>query len=393
MQNTPVKLSIVVPCYNEEENVAKLYDETQATMIANNIYFEMIFVNDGSKDSTLDIARSYEHRYPGIVRVLDKANGGHGSCINEGVKIARGRYIRVLDADDWFVYYDFGKLLDRLRTENADCVITNGKYDYVETGAVAPILTYDNMIDGQWRSFDEVQFEGYGFWRYGPILSTCAWKRDVVLKSRTSIMERVSFADTLWNAFPLRCAQTMRYYDLDIYRYTIGRPGQTVSRENVARLSGDQYKVFAAVAEFALNDKELTAAKRNYLFRNVLAEVGCNTIYALHCAGGRRRVREFVRQWGQHPELMREIVRYVVRQNGDSLNYLREVREGRRAIAAFRKSCDQMPVKLPARGHGAFALVKGLLIECGCGPRARKVIKGLFPYGVVRMWQKKIYKF
>lgn len=100
MQNTPVKLSIVVPCYNEEANVAKLYDETQATMIANNIYFEMIFVNDGSKDSTLDQLKGILSRTDYPVTVVDfSRNFGKEAGIYAGLSHAVGEYTVVMDGD------------------------------------------------------------------------------------------------------------------------------------------------------------------------------------------------------------------------------------------------------------------------------------------------------
>ncbi|MBQ9993667.1 MAG: glycosyltransferase, partial [Clostridia bacterium] len=69
MSNFPVKLSIVVPCYNEEETVLPLYEETLGVMKSHDVDFEMIFVNDGSSDSTLDCLRDIVSRAEIPVRV------------------------------------------------------------------------------------------------------------------------------------------------------------------------------------------------------------------------------------------------------------------------------------------------------------------------------------
>ena len=85
---------------------------------------EIIIVNDGSKDDTLKIAREYEGKYPDIVRVVDKENGGHGDAVTAGLTHASGSYFKVVDSDDWVdkdslvkyrsVYTDaFGNLPDR----------------------------------------------------------------------------------------------------------------------------------------------------------------------------------------------------------------------------------------------------------------------------------------
>ena len=63
---------------------------------------EVLVINDGSKDRSSEIAHSYEQKYPQTFRVIDKENGNYGSCINRGLKEATGKYVKVLDADDWF---------------------------------------------------------------------------------------------------------------------------------------------------------------------------------------------------------------------------------------------------------------------------------------------------
>lgn len=63
---------------------------------------EIIIVNDGSKDNTLTIAREYQMRFPDSIKVIDKENGNYGSCINRGLLEATGKYVKILDADDYF---------------------------------------------------------------------------------------------------------------------------------------------------------------------------------------------------------------------------------------------------------------------------------------------------
>lgn len=63
---------------------------------------EVIVVNDGSTDGSLDIIRRYEQKRPDLIKVIDKANGHYGSCVNAGLGIATGKYFKILDADDWF---------------------------------------------------------------------------------------------------------------------------------------------------------------------------------------------------------------------------------------------------------------------------------------------------
>ena len=90
-------LSFVVPSYNSEKYLNKCVD----SLLKGGEDVEIIIVNDGSKDNTIKIAREYEEKYPSIIKVVDKENGGHGSGINSGLEVATGLYFKCVDSDDW----------------------------------------------------------------------------------------------------------------------------------------------------------------------------------------------------------------------------------------------------------------------------------------------------
>ena len=90
-------ISFVVPCYNSQAYMKKCVD----SLLVAGEDAEIIIVNDGSTDITLKIAKTYRANFPSIVRVIDKPNGGHGSGVNAGLKVAEGLYFKVVDSDDW----------------------------------------------------------------------------------------------------------------------------------------------------------------------------------------------------------------------------------------------------------------------------------------------------
>lgn len=106
-------LTITIPSYNVE----KYLDETLPHYFDERVLpdIEILIVNDGSKDNTLAIANGYHEKYPESVFVIDKPNGGHGSTINAGIAAARGKYFKVIDADDWVDTESFVKLIDTLK--------------------------------------------------------------------------------------------------------------------------------------------------------------------------------------------------------------------------------------------------------------------------------------
>ena len=77
-------LTFLVPCYNVEHCVRHCIDSMLVDPILDDI--EILLINDGSKDKTLEILREYETKYPDTVRVIDKPNGGWGTAINLGVR-------------------------------------------------------------------------------------------------------------------------------------------------------------------------------------------------------------------------------------------------------------------------------------------------------------------
>ena len=102
-------LTVVVPAYNIETYVKQCLDSFVQKEILDDI--EVLVINDGSKDRTVELAEAYVRKYPETFRVINKENGGHGSTINRGIKEASGRYFKVVDGDDWVEGEAFVKLV------------------------------------------------------------------------------------------------------------------------------------------------------------------------------------------------------------------------------------------------------------------------------------------
>lgn len=93
-----VKVSVIIPIYNAAEFLEECLDSILNQTLKE---IEIICVNDGSKDNSLDILREYEKKDSRIV-VVDQVNQGAGAARNNGLEIAKGEYLSFLDADDFF---------------------------------------------------------------------------------------------------------------------------------------------------------------------------------------------------------------------------------------------------------------------------------------------------
>jgi len=113
-------LTVVVPTYNAEKYLRDNLESFKIPELMEDL--EILIVNDGSTDHSLEIAEEYVRQYPDTYRVITKENGGHGSGINCGIANARGTYFKVVDADDWVGEKAFCDLVRTLKTSNADVV-------------------------------------------------------------------------------------------------------------------------------------------------------------------------------------------------------------------------------------------------------------------------------
>ena len=95
-----VKLSVIVPCYNEEDVIERFFDAAAAALSSIESY-ELIFVNDGSRDATLEkLKKLFQSRKDVCMRILDfSKNFGKEAAMLAGLKAAGGEYVAIIDAD------------------------------------------------------------------------------------------------------------------------------------------------------------------------------------------------------------------------------------------------------------------------------------------------------
>ncbi|MBO7293112.1 MAG: glycosyltransferase, partial [Clostridia bacterium] len=116
-----IKLSIIVPVYNVEKYLGQCLDSLLNQDIDKNEY-EIICIDDGSRDASGAILDDYAERYSNIV-VVHKENAGVSAARNDALDMARGEYIHFIDSDDYFYPRVYGQLIDLLIREDADVLL------------------------------------------------------------------------------------------------------------------------------------------------------------------------------------------------------------------------------------------------------------------------------
>ncbi len=132
--HTPI-VSVILPCYNGEKYLRQCVDSILNQTMAD---LELICVDDGSTDGTLEILRGYEAA-DGRVRVLEQSNAGAGAARNNGLRQARGEYLSFLDADDFFEPEMLRKAVDAAQQYQADYVVFASDRYHMDTASFAPV--------------------------------------------------------------------------------------------------------------------------------------------------------------------------------------------------------------------------------------------------------------
>ena len=316
-------LTIVVPAYNVEVYLGKCLDSLLNHRNAGKT--EILVINDGSTDQTAEIGNEYERLSNGIVRIINKENGGHGSTINRGIQEARGIYFRLIDGDDWVNSEALEELVDRLETETSDLVLTGASYAYKNKADYELVASYDMMHPGLAYHFEDLVYEGYGFQRHGPILSTSNYRTEILRRAGFRISEKKPYVDMEFNAFSLRYVRTVTHYPLDIYRYLIGRAGQTVSVDFWKKKYKDHRYVLMNIVKNTA-DNGFSKAKLRYINEHIVAQMTDSQVFMYGQLGLWEELKDFLRELQQYPNAYRAGMKLIRETNGDSLWILSQLK-------------------------------------------------------------------
>ena len=269
-------LSIIIPTYNMAALLPRCLDSLVTAEGAEKA-LEAIIVNDGSKDNSLEVAQQYANKYSNIVRVIDKPNGNYGSTINAALPVAKGKYVKILDSDDWFDTDILGRYLNELQGIDADMIITH----FTQIGATSrEVVKYNTMGREPYQyckvyNLDAVLNDGYI--RYF-LMHALTYRTELLRNIGYKQTEGISYTDIEWACYPTFYAQTICFCDLNIYQYNLDREGQTMSPE-VLMKSVNQLEIVmdALLAYYKLHSKHLSDIRRMWM-----EQYYCNRIRLLY---------------------------------------------------------------------------------------------------------------
>ncbi|MGP3560189.1 glycosyltransferase family 2 protein [Geobacillus sp. BK01] len=273
------KVSIIIPAYNVGN-----YIERCLTSIVNQSLkdIEIIVVNDGSNDNTLEVTRKFAD-IDNRIKVINSENKGVSAARNSGLLQSTGKYIYQIDADDWIEQNALEEMYEAAENNRADIVITNAYIDY-DNGTLLP------FIDG--RLINEEPIKDFFLGNIKASVWTKLYRRDLFTKYNIGYVEGIRVGeDLLINFFLMLQAKKVIKIEKSFLHY--------IQRENSAMHSYkssmyDIYKVFDEIESFMKRSNLYRKYKDEFLYLKymhtyyfrVISSVSLSSIH-----------REFYRKW------------------------------------------------------------------------------------------------
>lgn len=245
-------LSVAIPCYNSAEYMGKCI----RSVLTGGDRVEIIIVDDGSKDRTLEVANHYREKYPDIIKVVHQENGGHGSAVNTGLANATGAYFKVVDSDDCLGKRALARVLDLLEemveiNVGLDMLITNFIYD--KQGAKhKKVMKYNHaMPKNKIFGWDELKF---GKSQY-LLMHSVIYRTEVLRECGLNLPKHTFYVDNIYVFQPLPYVKKMYYLDVVLYKYYIGREDQSVNEQIMIKRLDQQYTVTKIMLDIYTNSE------------------------------------------------------------------------------------------------------------------------------------------
>lgn len=215
------RISIIMPCYNCEA----LIDETLESLEQQTCKdFEVICVNDGSKDTTAEKLEAWKAKGAFAMKVIHQENGGVSRARNRGIQEATGEYLMFLDSDDLYHPEYVCLMLDAQEQEGVDIAYCRLSRN-MEEAMTCDAGSVQAVRQTQKQAMDKLLFEmgKYGFYCY-------TYRRDVVMNNHIEFDVNTKFGEDREFNWKYMChCQTAAWIDLPLYGYRINPLSATQS--------------------------------------------------------------------------------------------------------------------------------------------------------------------
>ena len=271
-------LSIIIPMYNAEKYIEECLDSILNSNLPKKMY-ELVIVNDGSKDKSPEIAQNYAAKYSNVT-YLTQENQGQSTARNYGIKTCKGEYVWCVDADDKVISEQLPKIIEALdEYKNLDILavqlqnVTEGG-QYLDVECSQPMLEHNKVLSGV-----EAVLSGYN------PSSICALitKKQLFIDNNIFFVKGITHQDVELTYRVMPCATNVVFSDITPYLY-IYHPNSTsksmVPEKKIKYIKDDIY-IINSFRRLALSFKDINPQLYSVIF-NRSQNVLFGLVYSLY---------------------------------------------------------------------------------------------------------------
>ena len=247
-------LSIIVPVYNAEKRLRRCVDSLLDQELPSEDY-EIILVDDGSKDASPQICDEYAAAYSGLVCVIHQPNGGVSMARNAGLDAAVGEYVMFVDADDYIEPNCLHEIVGQVYKSNAEVLFYKHKVVTEQSeridNSVPTGITVKDFCTGEYYMLNNG--DTGSIWR-------SLYSRDVIESIKLRFYPNITHQDVLFNFQILPFVERIAFCDVVVYDYIY--EGESLTRtKSVEKIKYNIYNDFVVAAEIKTYIGKLGSAK------------------------------------------------------------------------------------------------------------------------------------
>jgi glycosyltransferase involved in cell wall biosynthesis len=250
-------LSIIIPVFNVEPYLRQCVESVRAQTLKE---IEIICVDDGSTDESLNILKELAKQDERIT-VISKKNSGYGDSMNRGFEAAAGKYVGIVESDDW-VDNNMFEVLYRAAEENQAEIVKSGFYITKTT----PTLTEElyNVISPRLENTVFCPAENSEVFWYQPSIWSGIYLREFLIKNRIQFRATpgASYQDTGFHMKVLSAAQRMYYIPAAYLHYRSDNPNASVKSKDKAYFICEEMESSIAFADSLTGDFATDSRKK-----------------------------------------------------------------------------------------------------------------------------------
>ena len=258
-------LTVLVPIYNASPYLRQALDSLAHQTLRD---LEILCINDGSTDDSLAIIKSYQASDPRFC-LLDKPNTGYGDSMNQGIKLARGRYLGILEPDDWLELDAFSRLTQLAEWHRAEVVKANYFKEFATASSTASKTTSTTAPapkPSKTLKTSEIRPRDTGklidprhdrrVFTFAPAIWSAIYRRDFLLAHHLEFLPTpgASYQDLGFSFKVWATARRVVLTDAAYYHYRLDNSNSSVHSPGKLNCVVEEY---AAIADF-LADRDLT---------------------------------------------------------------------------------------------------------------------------------------